>query len=92
MFGVVAITNAFLPALCRSSHPRIVNIFSGTGSLTWSTGPNPQFDYQAAGTGSGAAYRSSKTALDALTVLYAQALAQDGFKANASRPPYGPQI
>lgn len=86
VFGVVAVTNAFLPALRRSPHPRIVNVSSGTGSLTWSTGPNPQFDYQAAGTGSGAAYRSSKTALDALTVFYAQALAQDGFKVNALAP------
>jgi NAD(P)-dependent dehydrogenase (short-subunit alcohol dehydrogenase family) len=86
VFGVVAVTNAFLPALRRSAHPRIVNVSSGTGSLTWSTGPNPQFDYQAAGTGSGAAYRSSKTALDALTVFYAQALADDGFKVNALAP------
>jgi NAD(P)-dependent dehydrogenase (short-subunit alcohol dehydrogenase family) len=86
VFGVVAVTNAFLPALRRSAHPRIVNVSSGTGSLTWSTGPNPQFDYQAAGTGSGAAYRSSKTALDALTVFYAQALAHDGFKVNALAP------
>ena len=86
VFGVVAVTNAFLPALRRSAHPRIVNVSSGTGSLTWSTGPNPQFDYQAAGTGSGAAYRSSKTALDALTVFYAQALAGDGFKVNALAP------
>jgi NAD(P)-dependent dehydrogenase (short-subunit alcohol dehydrogenase family) len=62
------------------------------GSLTWSTGPNPQFDYQAAGTGSGAAYRSSKTALDALTVFYAHALARDGFKVNALRPGCGPRI
>ena len=31
--GVVAVTNAFLPALRRSAHPRIVNISSGTGSL-----------------------------------------------------------
>ena len=45
VFGVVAVTNAFLPALRRSAHPRIVNVSSGTGSLTWSTGPNPQFDY-----------------------------------------------
>ena len=37
VFGVVAVTNAFLPALGRSSHPRIVNISSGTASLTWST-------------------------------------------------------
>ena len=57
VFGVVAVTNAFVPALRRSAHRRIVNISSGTGSLTWSTGSNPQFDYQTAGTGSGAAYR-----------------------------------
>lgn len=86
VFGVVAVTNAFLPALRRSAHPRIVNVSSGTGSLTWSTGPNPQFDYRRAGTGSGAAYRSSKTALDALTVFYAHALANDGFKVNALAP------
>jgi NAD(P)-dependent dehydrogenase (short-subunit alcohol dehydrogenase family) len=86
VFGVVAVTNAFLPALRRSAHPRIVNLSSGTGSLAWSTGPNPQFDYQAAGTGSGAAYRSSKTALNALTVFYAQALAGDGVKVNALAP------
>lgn len=86
VFGVVAVTNAFVPALRRSAHPRIVNISSGTGSLTWTTGSNPQFDYQAAGTGSGAAYRSSKTALNALTVFYAQALASDGIKVNALAP------
>jgi NAD(P)-dependent dehydrogenase (short-subunit alcohol dehydrogenase family) len=86
VFGVVAVTNAFLPALRRSAHPRIVNVSSGAGSLTWSTGPNPQFDYRRAGTGSGAAYRSSKTALDALTVFYAHALASDGFKVNALAP------
>src|ERR1035438_3699889 len=54
VFGVVAVTNAFLPALRRSAHPRIVNVSSGTGSLAWSTGPNPQFDYQTGGTGAAA--------------------------------------
>ena len=86
VFGVVAVINTFLPTLRRSAHPRIVNVSSGTGSLTWSTGRNPQFDYQAAGTGSGAAYRSSKTALNALTFFYAQALAADGIKVNALAP------
>lgn len=86
VFGVVAVTNAFVPALRRSAHPRVVNLSSGTGSLTWSTGPNPQFDHRAAGTGRGAAYRSSKTALDALTVFYAQALAGDRIKVNALAP------
>lgn len=84
VFGVLAVTNALLPALRRSAHPRIVNISSGTGSLGWSTGPNPQFAHQTGGTG--AAYRSSKTALNALTVYYAQALAEEGFKVNALAP------
>jgi len=85
VFGVVAVTNAFLPTLRRSAHPRIVNISSGTASLSWSTGPNPQFDYRTAG--AGAAYRSSKAALNALTIYYAQALAADGdFKVNALAP------
>ena len=87
VFGVVAVTNAFLPALRRSGHPRIVNISSGTGSIAASAG-------QATGavvparqtTGSFAAYRSSKAALNELTVLYANALAADGFKVNALAP------
>ena len=87
VFGVVAVTNAFLPALRRSAHPRIVNISSGTGSLSASAG-------QAAGavvssrptSGSFAAYRSSKAALNELTVLYANTLAADGFKVNALAP------
>lgn len=85
VFGVVATTNAFLPALRRSPQPRIVNMSSGTGSLAWSTGPNPQFDYQLGG--AAAAYRSSKAALNALTIYYAQALiGRPSFKVNALAP------
>jgi NAD(P)-dependent dehydrogenase (short-subunit alcohol dehydrogenase family) len=80
VFGVVAVTNAFLPALRRSAHPRIVNVSSGTGSLTWSTGA--QFPHR----GTHAAYRSSKAALNALTAFYAHALADDGIKVNALAP------
>jgi NAD(P)-dependent dehydrogenase (short-subunit alcohol dehydrogenase family) len=81
VFGVVAVTNAFLPALRRSAHPRIVNISSGTGSLTWATDPQSRH-----WSGRYAAYRSSKTALNALTVFYARALADDGIKVNALAP------
>ena len=50
-----------------------------------STGPNPQFDYRMGG--AGAAYRSSKAALNALTIYYAQALAAHrSFKVNALAP------
>ncbi|MDT5042762.1 MAG: hypothetical protein QOE51_3747 [Actinoplanes sp.] len=82
VFGVLRVTNALLPVLRRSAHPRIVNVSSGTGSLGWSAGPEPHFP---AG-GGAAAYRSSKTALNALTVFYAQALAAEGFKVNALAP------
>jgi len=81
VFGVVAVTNAFLPALRRSAHPRIVNVSSGTGSLTWATDPQSRHS-----SGRYAAYRSSKTALNALTVFYARALANDGIKVNALAP------
>jgi len=80
VFGAVAVTNAFLPALRRSAHPRIVTISSGTGSLAWATGP--QFPHR----GTFAAYRSSKAALNALTVYYAYALADEGIKVNALAP------
>ncbi len=81
VFGVVAVTNAFLPALRRSAHPRIVNVSSGTGSLTWATDPQSRH-----WPGRYAAYRSSKTALNALTVFYAHNLADDGIKVNALAP------
>ena len=79
VFGVLAVTNAFLPVLRRSARPRIVNISSGTSSFGWSTGPDAQFS-----TGTGAAYRSSKAALNALTLFYAREL--PAFKVNALAP------
>jgi NAD(P)-dependent dehydrogenase (short-subunit alcohol dehydrogenase family) len=85
VFGVVAVTQAFLPALRRSAHPRIVNISSGTGSLTWTSGDNPQFDWRKV-KGAGIAYRSSKSAVNAITLLTAQALEDDGILVNALAP------
>jgi NAD(P)-dependent dehydrogenase (short-subunit alcohol dehydrogenase family) len=85
VFGLVAVTQAFLPALRRSAHPRIVNISSGTGSLTWTSGDNPQFDWRRV-KGGGIAYRSSKTAVNAITLLTAQALETDGILVNALAP------
>ncbi len=87
VFAVVAVTAAFVPALRRSAHPRIVNVSSGTASLSWSTSDNPQFDWRAV-QGGGTAYRSSKTALNAVTLHTAQALAAEGShaKVNALAP------
>lgn len=84
VFGLIAVTQAFLPALERSAHPRIVNVSSGTGSLTWNSGPNPQFDWERV-RGGGLAYRSSKTAVNAVTLLTAQALGER-VKVNALAP------
>ncbi|MEV6423948.1 SDR family NAD(P)-dependent oxidoreductase [Streptomyces sp. NPDC051662] len=80
VFGPVAVTNALLPLLRRSAHPRIVNISSGTASLAWAA------ERMAGYRGVFASYRSSKAALNALTVLYAQSLAEDGIKVNAFAP------
>ncbi|UUT35504.1 SDR family NAD(P)-dependent oxidoreductase [Microbacterium elymi] len=84
VFGLVAVTQAFLPALQRSRHPRIVNVSSGTGSLAWNSGPNPQFDWERV-QGGGLAYRSSKTAVNAVTLLTAQTLGASA-KVNALAP------
>ncbi len=84
VFGLVTVTQGLLPALQASAHPRIVNVSSGTGSLTWNSGPNPQFDWERV-KGSGLAYRTSKTAANAVTLLTAQALG-DRFKVNALAP------
>jgi NAD(P)-dependent dehydrogenase (short-subunit alcohol dehydrogenase family) len=81
--GPLMVTQALLPALRRSSAPRIVNISSGTASLTASTAPDAAFAFQG---GAGAAYRTSKVALNALTVFTAQALEGEGFKVNAVAP------
>ncbi|WP_167133254.1 SDR family NAD(P)-dependent oxidoreductase [Paramicrobacterium chengjingii] len=84
VFGLIAVTQALLPALGRSAHPRIVNVSSGTGSQAWNSGANPQFDWKRV-QGSGIAYRSSKTAVNAVTLLTAQALGTE-FKVNALAP------
>jgi NAD(P)-dependent dehydrogenase (short-subunit alcohol dehydrogenase family) len=84
VFGLISVTQGFLPALQSSPHPRIVNVSSGTGSLTWSSSPNPQFDWERP-KGGGLAYRSSKSAVNSVTLLMSQTLG-DGFKVNALAP------
>jgi NAD(P)-dependent dehydrogenase (short-subunit alcohol dehydrogenase family) len=77
VFGVVAVTAAFLPLLRQAPAPRIVNVSSLRGSLgsqalwvgPWST-----------------AYGTAKTALNAVTVHYARQLGPDGFAVTAVSP------
>lgn len=76
VFGVVRVTNAMLPLLERSDSPRIVNMSSDMGSLELHTGPVL------------AAYASSKTMLNALTVQYARRLADTNVIVNSACPGY----
>jgi NAD(P)-dependent dehydrogenase (short-subunit alcohol dehydrogenase family) len=83
-FGVLAVTNAMLPLLRRSSSARIVNVSSGVGSLAAMSDPDsPLHAMPASG-----AYVPSKTALNSLTVQYAKELRPEGILVNAIDPGY----
>jgi NAD(P)-dependent dehydrogenase (short-subunit alcohol dehydrogenase family) len=84
VFGVIAVTNAMLPLLRRSPAPRIVNVSSHAGSLTINSDP----DGPLARLLPSAAYSPSKTALNALTVQYANELRSDGILVNSVAPGY----
>jgi len=86
VFGVVTVTNTMLPLLRRSGSARIVNVSSMLGSLAIAADPEgPLAGWPAA---SLLAYNSSKTALNALTVMWANALRADGIKVNSADPGY----
>jgi NAD(P)-dependent dehydrogenase (short-subunit alcohol dehydrogenase family) len=81
VFGVVTVMSACVPLLRRSPNPRVVNVSSGLGSLTLlsdTTSPISTLGLLA--------YSSSKAALNALTLIYANALRADGIKVNATSP------
>lgn len=82
-FGVIQVTQTFLPLLKAAPAPRIVNVSSGLGSLTKHSDPYSQF-YKI----KGAAYSPSKTALNAYTVMLAHELKSLSFKINAVDPGY----
>ncbi|MFF4239692.1 SDR family NAD(P)-dependent oxidoreductase [Actinomadura geliboluensis] len=82
VFGVIAVTNAMLPLLRRSPAPRIVNVSSHAASLTLLSDPDGPF----ASLLPSAAYSPSKSALNALTVHYANELRKDGFLVNSVAP------
>ena len=84
VFGVIAVTNAMLALLRRSPAPRVVNVSSHAASLTITSDP----DGPLAALLPSAAYSPSKSALNALTVQYANELRKDGFLVNAVAPGY----
>ena len=83
VFGVVAMTGAFLPLLKKSEAGRIVNMSSGLGSLTQNSDPNWPYGYVKA-----LAYNSSKAALNMVTVIFAAELKDTAIKVNAADPGY----
>jgi NAD(P)-dependent dehydrogenase (short-subunit alcohol dehydrogenase family) len=84
VFGVIAVTNAMLPLLRRSTAPRIVNVSTHAASLSITSDPNGAL----AALLPSAAYSPSKTALNALTVQYANELRKDGILVNSVAPGY----
>ncbi|MGY9075107.1 MAG: SDR family NAD(P)-dependent oxidoreductase [Acidimicrobiales bacterium] len=71
LFGAWRMTQAFIPLLRRSEHPRIVNVSSGSGRLTDMGADIP-------------AYRVSKVGLNSLTRMFAAEL--PGFVVNSVCP------
>ncbi len=79
VYGPVRVTHAFLPLLQAAANPRVVMVSSGGGSFTVVTDPEQPFSKIHE-----LAYSSSKTALNMITVRYAQAL--PGIKFNIATP------
>ena len=84
VFGVMAVTDAMLPLLRRSTGGRIVNMSSTVGSLTAMTDE----DGPLAGMPAMLGYPVSKTALNAVTAQYAKLLRKDGITVNSVCPGY----
>jgi NAD(P)-dependent dehydrogenase (short-subunit alcohol dehydrogenase family) len=77
-FGAVQTTQQFIDLLKKSEEPRIVNVSSGLGSLSFSNSHDLEFY----------AYGCSKTALNAFTVSLAKEFRDTNFKINSVEPGY----
>jgi NAD(P)-dependent dehydrogenase (short-subunit alcohol dehydrogenase family) len=83
LFGLIAVTQAFLPLLHKSDAGRIVNLSSILASLTLHTDPkSPIYDFKVP------AYNVSKTAVNGWTVQLAYELRNTKIKVNAAHPGY----
>jgi len=82
-FGAIQTTQHFIDLLKKSDEPRIVNVSSELGSLINQSNPDWAFyDYKLT------AYCSSKTALNAFTVMLAYEFKDTNFKINSVSPGY----
>ena len=80
-FGVIQVTQAFLPLLEKSEAPVIINVTSDLGSLAFRSDPSVK-SYSL----ERAAYGPSKTALNAYTVALASELRGSKFRVNCVNP------
>lgn len=81
LFGVIRVTQAFIPLLSRADLPVIVNVSSDLGSLTFRSDPDwKNYSLERAG------YAVSKSALNAYTVALASEFRDSRFKINCVDP------
>jgi NAD(P)-dependent dehydrogenase (short-subunit alcohol dehydrogenase family) len=83
VFGVLAVYQAMLPLLQKSSDARIVNVSSGVGSLA--TNADPNYSYR---TMFGPIYSASKAALNAMTLAMMIELESTDIKVNLVSPAF----
>lgn len=82
VFGLIAVTQAFLPLLRKSDAGRIVNLSSILGSTSYHATPgSPVYESK-----SSPAYNVSKAAVNAYTVQLAYELKDTSIKVNAAHP------
>ena len=82
-FGVIQTTQQFIPLLKKAKEPVIINVSSEVGSLTMNSSPsrNPNYNNYNA-------YGSSKTALNAFTLMLSHELSDINFRINSATPGY----
>jgi NAD(P)-dependent dehydrogenase (short-subunit alcohol dehydrogenase family) len=81
VFGPIRLTQAMLPLLKKADAARIVNVSSGLGSLAIHSDPSGAYGHI-----NSLSYCSSKTALNAVTVLFAKELRGTPIKVNSVCP------
>ncbi|MFB4424423.1 SDR family oxidoreductase [Streptomyces sp. QL37] len=87
VFGTIAVTNAMIPLLRRSEAGRIVNVSSVLGSLTHAAArEDPSGVFPPGVFPAVLDYNTSKAALNAITVTYANELRDEGILVNAVSP------
>ena len=83
VFGTMAVIQAMLPLMRRSVAGRIVNVSSGLGSLSLSTTAGTKYQAKPL-----LSYNVAKSAVNSLTVQFANELLDSNIKVNAVDPGY----